>query len=151
MLPVCISYLRELEGLYNGIRTAIADLPVEALNWSPAPGMNSIAVLVTHATGSQRFLVGDLVGGIASNRDRNAEFAVTGLDSAALGDMLTHAMTVTRSALDKLTLEELNSAEPRVKDGRSFPVALALDHALAHSGVHAGHIEMTRQMWDQKR
>jgi hypothetical protein len=151
MLPVYAAYLKELESLYTGIAKAIDGLPPEALDWVPAPGMNSICVLITHTTGAQRFLVGDMIGDIPSNRVRQAEFEAKGLDQASLTAMLGRAMSVTRDALEKATVADLESTEPRSKDGRSFTVAFALYHALAHSGEHLGHIEMTRQMWDARR
>jgi DinB superfamily len=148
MLPVFVEYLKELESLYNEISKAINGLPPDALDWVPAPGMNSINILVAHTTGAQRFLVGDMVGGIPSNRDRKAEFEAKGLDQASLTAMLARAMSVTRDALATLSVADLESAEPRTKDGRSFTVSFALHHALAHTGMHAGHIQMTRQLWD---
>lgn len=151
MLPAFADYLKELESLYTDAAKAIDGLPQEALDWSPAPGANSITILITHMTGSQRFLVGDMVGDIPSNRNRAAEFVAKGLDQAALTAMLSQAMSVTRDTLEKLTLADLESTQPHVKDGRSFTTSFALNHALAHCGVHVGHIQMTRQMWDMKK
>lgn len=148
---VYAEYLRELESLYGEAAKAIAGLPVEALDWAPPlPDANSITVLVAHMTGAQRFLVGDLVGDIPSKRDRAAEFKAQGLDEAAVTAMLSRAMSVTRDALEKLSLADMNAPEPRSKEGRSFTVAFALFHALAHTGSHVGHLQLTRQMWDQR-
>ncbi len=151
MLPAFADYLKELESLYADAAKAIDGLPQEALDWLPAPGTNSIAVLITHMTGAQRFLVGDMIGDIPSKRNRQAEFDARGLDQARLTAMLSHAMSVSRDTLEKLTLADLESTQPHVKDGRSFTTTFALNHALAHCGVHVGHIQMTRQMWDMKK
>jgi hypothetical protein len=150
MLPVYADYLKELESLYTDVSKAIDGLPQEALDWIAKPGMNSITVLVAHMTGAQRFLVGDLVGGIPSNRNRQAEFETKGLAPADVTAMLGRAMFVTRDTLEKLTVADLESTQPHSKDGRSFTAAFALYHALAHAGVHVGHIQMTRQLWEQK-
>jgi hypothetical protein len=151
MEAFCQEYMKELYALYGDYGKAIEGLTPEALDWLPGDGMNNIAVLFAHATGAQRFLVGDLVGGIESHRNRNAEFAVRGLDEAALRAMLSQSLDAVNSALEKLTVDELNSPAPRTKDGRSFSVAAALNHALAHTGVHLGHIQMTRQLWENRR
>ena len=45
MLLVLGEYLDRLEALHAGLEEAIAGLPVEALDWVPGPGMNSLAVL----------------------------------------------------------------------------------------------------------
>ena len=150
MLPVYEAYFKELYEMYGDLQKAIEGLPTEALDWTPGPEMNSIAVLIAHMTGAQRFLVGDLLGDIPSYRDRPAEFKTHGLDGAALRAMMSQALETTNAALEKLTLADVNATQPRTKNGRSFTVAAALNHALAHTGVHLGHIELTRQLWEQR-
>jgi hypothetical protein len=151
MLPVFADYLKELESLYKDAAKAIDGLPQEALDWVPAPGANTISVLIAHMTGSQRFLVGDMIGDIPSQRNRQAEFETAGQDQATLTAMLGRAMTVTRDTMEKLTITDLESIQPHVKDGRSFTTTFAMNHALAHTGVHVGHLQMTRQLWDMKK
>jgi hypothetical protein len=151
MLPAFADYLKELESLYGEAAKAIDGLPQEAFDWIPAPGANTICVLIAHMTGAQRFLVGDMIGNIPSYRVRQAEFEAKGLDQAALTAMLGQAMTVSRDALEKLTITALESTQPNVKDGRSFTTTFALNHALAHTAVHVGHLQMTRLMWDMKK
>ncbi len=56
-------------------------LPQEALDWKPEPAMNSICVLVVHIAGAERFLIGDIVKGESSQRNRPAEFMATGLEA----------------------------------------------------------------------
>lgn len=151
MLPFCEAYVRELEALYGDIQRSITGLPQEALDWVPGENMNSINVLVAHATGAQRFLAGDLVAGIPSNRNRDAEFQAKGLSALDLSELLSLAFRATRTALEQLTEADLNAAQPRTKDGRSYTVAAALLHALGHTAEHAGHVQLTRQMWDMKK
>ena len=69
-------YLALLDSCHNGILGALQGLPVEALDWSPGPEMNSLSVLVFHTTGSERYWIGDVAMDEFSNRDRAAEFAV---------------------------------------------------------------------------
>ena len=40
------SYYDRLQTLHREVSEAIADLPKEALDWEPAPSMNSLTVLV---------------------------------------------------------------------------------------------------------
>ncbi len=150
MLPVFADFLKELEALHVDFLKAIDGLPPQALDWSPGPGMNSINVLVAHTTGAQRFLIGDIVGDISSQRNRPAEFAAAGLDGAALSAMLNQALETTRATLDKLTMADFESTQPRTKDGRAFTVSFALHHALAHTANHLGHVQMARQLWEQR-
>ena len=44
-------YLQRLEYLQHRLHTDVRDLPAEAMDWSPGPDMNSVAVLLAHITG----------------------------------------------------------------------------------------------------
>ncbi|NIU62141.1 MAG: DUF664 domain-containing protein, partial [Gammaproteobacteria bacterium] len=35
-------------------------------------------------------------------------------------------------------------------DGREFRVSWSLLHALDHVAQHTGHVQITRQLWDQR-
>ena len=65
-------YYDRLQTLHQGISEAIADLPQEALDWEPAPSMNSVTVLVVHLTGAERYWIGDVAGQDPSGRIRSA-------------------------------------------------------------------------------
>jgi len=47
--------LERMDGIFS-------ELPVEALDWTPDPAMNSITVLVVHTTGTLRYWVDSRVG-----------------------------------------------------------------------------------------
>jgi hypothetical protein len=64
-----------------------------------------------------------------------------------LKDRLNRNLVYARTALNGLTLEDLEKTRRSPRDGQTFTVAWALLHALEHSGVHLGHIELTRQLW----
>ena len=44
-------YLQRLEDLQHRLHKEVQDLPAEAMDWSPGPEMNSVAVLLAHITG----------------------------------------------------------------------------------------------------
>jgi hypothetical protein len=60
-------YLQRLKTLHAGVERALDGLPADALNWIPAQDIPSLAVLVTHLTGSERYWVGDVAMGESSN------------------------------------------------------------------------------------
>jgi hypothetical protein len=41
-------YLERLEDLQRRLHKDVRDLPAEAMDWSPGPAMNSVAVLLAH-------------------------------------------------------------------------------------------------------
>jgi len=143
-------YIHLLQDCHNGILQAIDGLPSEALDWIPGQDMNSISVLVFHTTGSVRFWIGDIAAQESSNRDRDAEFRARGVDVDVLKKRLTDNLEYASAALEKMTLQDLETTRVRPSDGRELTVAWALLHALEHATSHLGHIQMTRQLWEQK-
>ncbi len=145
------SYLERLEKLHQDISKAIEGLPQEALDWSPGPGMNSIDVLITHLTGAERFWIGDIAMQDPSGRVRSREFEARGTGVSALRERLDNNLTYARSALAKLDLKDLAAERPVPRENRSTDVASALLHAMEHTALHLGHIEITRQIWDTRK
>jgi uncharacterized damage-inducible protein DinB len=143
-------YLNLLQDCHNGILEALEGLSPAALDWVPGQEMNSISVLVFHLTGAERFWIGDIAAQESSNRDRDAEFRVHGVGMDILKKRLSDNLEYARSALDKMSLQDLESSRVRPSDGSEFTVAWALLHALEHATSHLGQIQITRQLWEQK-
>ncbi len=144
-------YLDCLAALHTDIEHALEGLPQEALEWAPGQEMNTIDILVVHLAGAERYWIGDVAGQEPSGRDRAAEFRAGGLDEATLRKRLADVLEHSRGVLSKLALEDLETPRISPRDGREFTVGWALAHALEHTALHLGHIEITRQMWEQKR
>ncbi len=151
MLAWLDAYLERLQELHADMGRAIEGLPPGALDWVPGPQMNSLAVLVVHTTGAERYWIGEVVAGEPSGRDRPAEFRAFGLDEAALKARLQGMLAYVRGMLEGLTVEDLEAARISPRDGRRFSVAWALLHALEHTAIHLGHAQMLRQMWEMPR
>jgi len=144
-------YLNILQTCYNDILEALEGLPPAALDWISGPDMNSISVLVFHLTGAERYWIGDVAAQKSSDRDRDAEFRVRDVDADVLKNRLNENLAYARTALSRLTLEDLEKLRVSPRDGREFTVAWALLHALEHSMLHLGHIQITRQMCEQSK
>jgi uncharacterized damage-inducible protein DinB len=143
-------YLSLLQDCHNAILEALDGLPEAALDWVPGQDMNSISVLVFHLTGAERFWIGDIAAQESSNRDRDAEFRVRGVGMDILKKRLTDNLEYAHIVLEKMNLQDLESARTRPSDGSEFTVAWALLHALEHATSHLGQIQITRQLWEQK-
>ncbi len=142
--------LDRLDELHRNVQEALDELPAEAIDWVPAPEMNSLAVLVMHMTGSERYYIGDVVLGDLSFRNRSAEFRVQGVDAAALKKRLADVAAYEKSAFEQLHVSELGQDRQAPSNGRTVTVAWALNHALEHTGVHVGHVQILKQMWQLK-
>jgi uncharacterized damage-inducible protein DinB len=152
MIDFYQDFLNRLVELHKNIEQAIQGLPQEALDWSPGKGMNSIAVLIVHLTGAERYWIGDVALEDPSSRDRAAEFRAGGIPLDALQARLADSLAYAQNALTRLTLSDLAQERVSPRDGRKFSVTWALLHALEHTAIHLGHIQITRQLWEgQKR
>ena len=138
------------ETLYRAIEAAVADLPAEALDWKPAPDMNSVTVLLTHTAGALRYWVGDVAGGRPSGRVRAEEFETRNVDAAELMGRLRAAVDFAGEVLGEIDPARLGEIRISGQQNEERTVGWALLHALEHTGIHTGHIQMTRQLWDQR-
>ena len=151
MLPIFEEHLNLLESQYNSICQAIADLPSEALDWTPGPGMNSMAILTAHIAGAMRYWIGDIAGNEPSDRNREAEFETQRVDAAVLVARLEAVLSHSRTVLERLTLEDLDTKRLSPRHGEEYSISRALLHALEHTALHVGHIQLTRQLWEQQK
>ena len=142
-------YMDRLEELHREIAGSIRGLPLAALDWVPGRKMNSMAVLVVHVVGAERYWIGDVAGGNRSGRVRSEEFQVRGLSDQSLTEQLKQAEAYSRGILERLAIEDLASPRISPRDEETFTVGWALLHALEHTAIHLGHIQIARQMWEQ--
>jgi uncharacterized damage-inducible protein DinB len=142
-------YYDHLQKLHEEIEQLLGDLPQAALDWVPGEGMNSLAVMAFHIAGAERYWIGDIIAGEPSGRDREAEFRITGLDARILQERLSSSLDHSRGVLESLSLQDLHEMRISPRDGRQFSVAWVLNHALEHIAIHVGHMQVTRQFWEQ--
>jgi uncharacterized damage-inducible protein DinB len=145
-----IDLIDRFSELHADIGKTLEGLPAEALDWIPGPEMNSIAVLVIHLTGSERYWIG-----VAANnppeRDRDAEFRIKGLGMEELKARVVSADDFARQVLVSLSMKDLEAVRHSPRNDKSFTVGWCLVHALEHSALHTGHLQLTRQLWDQRK
>jgi uncharacterized damage-inducible protein DinB len=149
MHPFYADYLNRLQLMHSELRTALEGLPLTALDWKPAAEANSIAVLAVHVAGAERYLIGDCVAGEPSGRDREAEFRASSLPAEDLQRRLDASLSYISQVLGRLTLEDLETLRLWSRENRQVTVGWLLAHLLAHTAIHAGHAQVTRQIWEQ--
>lgn len=150
MLPFYEALAERFHDLHTQIKNQLDPLPQDALDWTPGSEMNSISVIVTHLTGAERFLIGDVIMQEPSNRNRDAEFLVKGVSKQDLLRRLDDAEAYLKAAFEKLTLEDLATERLHPRHGNQVKVAWVALHALDHVGLHLGHLQMTVQLWHQR-
>lgn len=150
MLNFYEDYLERLGHLHAKIELALKGLPQEALDWIPGPEMNPPGALVAHIAGAENYWIGEVVGKTPCGRNREAEFTVRGLRCGQLLDLLEESMDCARRVFAGLTLADLQAGRLSPRSGHYITTGWALLHALEHTGIHLGDIQITRQLWEQR-
>ncbi|MCC6612992.1 MAG: DinB family protein [Anaerolineae bacterium] len=141
-------YLELLHKLHTDFIAAFDGLPAEALDWVPGEDMNSFCVLVVHTTGATRFWIGAALDDVP-DRDRAAEFRAHGLSADQLKAHFAAVEDYAQQNLGHITLADMGMTRT-IPRPEPVTVAWALLHALEHVGLHLGHAQITRQLWDQR-
>jgi len=144
-------YLDNLNELHTDILRTISDLPHEALDWSPFSDGNSCSVIITHLVGAEKYWLGDVVAGVPSGRDRKAEFGVKNLTVGELEARLQESLSFVGDVLANLVLGDLETSRISPRNDQEVTIAWALDHTLKHTAIHLGHVQITRQLWQEQR
>ena len=144
--PTVVSTAADLFRLLHGkIREIVQGLDREALNWTPDPAANSIAVLVTHTLGSEREMLA-AVRGIVIDRDRPAEFKAAVTQAAELIKLVDHADADLDKHARAMTAHDLAAWRPR-GDRPPRPGLEILINGYGHSREHVAQIELTAQLY----
>lgn len=149
MLPALRDLHANLAWLHDQLKPIVRGLQQAQLDWKPDPAANSIAQLVVHIAYSQRHWVGEVVGGEPVGEEREAAFAASGLDAEALCALLDETLARSERALERVLPADL---ERDFADGPGGPVTVMgpLAHALEHTALHTGHIELMRHLLRQR-
>jgi uncharacterized damage-inducible protein DinB len=150
MIPFYKDLLDRFHEIYMDIAKSLDGLPQEALDWQPGPEMNSICVLVVHLTGAERYWIGDVILGDPSSRNREAEFQAKGMSSDELKQRLKEVDAYITAVFETMNLLDLEKPRQARRNGRELTVTWALMHALEHTAIHLGHIQIMSQLWRKK-
>lgn len=145
-----VDFLDNLADLHAEIMKSIRHLPAEALDWVPFPGGNSPSILVAHVAGAEKYWVGDVVAGEPSHRDRPAEFQARDLSISQLESMLNESLGYVELVLGKFDLADMTAPRIHPRNEQEITVGWALENTLKHTALHLGHLEITRQLWEQR-
>lgn len=141
-------FLDKLGSIHSEIEDLILPMSVDALGWKPLPDIPSICVFTVHIAGAEKFWIGDVIAGIDTGRIREAEFESAGKTSAELVSILAESLNFIRGEFSGLGIGDLSRIVVSPRDGSEITVAWALNHAMHHTALHLGHIQIIRQLWD---
>ena len=142
--------ISSLENVKKGMKNSLNEVPQEALNWNPLPGdANSIFAMVTHFCGSEGFWIRQVVGGTNIGRNRDSEFLAKGNSKEDLLALLDKTQESSAQAIDKASAEGLDRTVTSPNFGEMSARAAIL-HTIEHGFTHLGHVQLTKQWWEQK-
>jgi len=144
------AYSARLQERVASLDDVIQGLSQEAVNWSPGPGLNSLAVLLTHVAASIRYTIGDVIAGEPSGRVRDNEFKVSDIPPEILHQRLANALAYALGVVAKIRPEELGEDRFSPQHSQHFTVAMTLLRTLDHVTEHLGHAGITRLLWEQQ-
>ena len=145
-------YLTKLNILRGQIRDAIQSLNYEAANWFPLPkDTNSIYAILCHLVGSENYWVRQMIAGETVDRDREAEFRSSG-NLSEIVDRWEDVVRTSESILSKISSPQLGETRTLTNrpDWGSITVRWCILHLISHYAIHLGHIQLTRQLWEQR-
>jgi uncharacterized damage-inducible protein DinB len=133
---------KHLEDGWEGLLKHVGGVEDDLLHWTPGPAFNSVAILLRHLAGSERYWIGEAIGGIPSGRVRDTEFAH---DRPRREDVLRaveDARRQTRQVLAPMSASDLQAeTSPSATSGNPphRPTKMwALLHYIDHLGYHRG-------------
>ena len=136
----------------SDLRASLDGLPLAALNWRPADGVNSIAILATHTVGATRLWLCMATGLPLPERDRDSEFQASADDADEFRGFVHSASIDCVEALKPA--DQVDWSTPRLTQGRGgdappeVAAAYALIHATEHLRGHVDQISLMRQIWE---
>lgn len=142
MDPHIAPHANALDDLHRQVHETIAPLSDDQINRT-VPGLqNTIAILLRHIVGSERYWIGEIAGGRPAHRVRDTEFGRDRLEKATLLADLARAATLRREVLEGLTASDLlvEVEGQRTRGVVRATRAFALIHATGHLSYHLGQL-----------
>lgn len=152
MIPFAQATETFLTKLVGQALESISGVPDDDLNeWRPSLGLediNTFYALMTHLLSAGEYWVLHAAAGRPTDRIRPAEFRATG-ERMALIERADKWIIDTRAFLETLTEDDLTRVFERGgSDPLHWTVAECIVHAVEHSAVHVGHLQIQRQIWN---
>jgi hypothetical protein len=147
--PSVSAVIAQFQELHSEMRLEVANRDDASLNWTPCPGANSVATIITHTLGSEAETL-RAVAGITGSRNREAEFRMGSQSQADLLDQIRRADSLLDDLAPMLTDDRAltPTALPTLSSDDRRPGMTWLIGNLGHAREHMGHLHLTVQLYD---
>ena len=134
-----LTRVRLLEDYPGQINACLDLLSDEQFWWKPHEQANTVANLVLHLSGSNRYYLGQVIGGRDIGRNRDAEFATRDMyPKARLLEIWQESLRVSEETLGGFDPSRMMETTDRA--GKVTTFAQVLLHVTHHNAVHMGQI-----------
>jgi len=146
MIQELQTYHLFLERIRSSALKSIEGLSDEQLNWRPREGYNSLGLLINHMAWAEKQWIGEHVGKIKVNRNRNAEFEPRTFTQQGLTSVQNEAAALTKKVFEDLKSEQLASGEKLAVSGYDYDIRGAILHIMTHLSHHEGQTILLRKL-----
>lgn len=151
MLPEVTEYHRSITDRRTKVLQSLEQSDPKVWNWAPTnDATNSLYVLATHVIGSEHGWIFEILGNGAKTRQRPTEFMAQGTSLDGLRAEYARVAAETQRVLEGLTEADLAATRFR-EDRGDVSVRWILLHVIEHASEHVGQMELTKQLWEQKK
>lgn len=142
---IVATLLERAKWLHDMYRDEVRGLSQEQIDFTPAPGTNSIGVLVTHVLAAQREFW-SLVANVPFERDRPAEFVTKGVGAEQLLAQIDGTERLLEELAARIDAQALAATWAR-PNGQTNTGAYWLINQISHAREHLGHLQLTKQLY----
>ncbi len=154
-LPLLSGILQWMDFAHRNMIEVIADLPDDALTWHPADAMSSLAGIICHTMYCETYAIRRAAG---EEVTYDGEYDDAERDNATWQNEEDREQLIARIADSDAVMKRILPIMTVAGMERRFPAwgadSLAsggelIAKAAIHTGMHWGHMQMTRQLWEQ--
>ena len=158
MTPFGRAFELQIRALVADLLATLEGIPDDEFNtWKPAAAregdheMNTFAAIAIHTVSAGEFMTLHAVGGQPSHRNREAEFEATGSlpEIRARYERWLEGVHDLMAGFSNADLDRASFSERYTE--RGWRAAEILLHALDHTALHVGHLQVQRQLWEAER
>ncbi len=141
----CFALRRNMEGVLR----IVESVPIEALSWRPPfAGANTMGALAVHSIASSEWWILACVRGDDIPRDRDAEFLAT-TTAAEIRQRFEQWYAAVEALIHAQPPEWFGALSRHPNGDRTNRRCLM--HSVEHLAQHFGHLEITADLWGNRR
>lgn len=149
-LPLLAGILQMMDFTHRDMRHLIADLPEEALAWRPAHAMGTLSGIVCHTMYCETFAIRRAAGeDVSYTEDENDETWRAVERREHLIARIAEGNTIMKRILPVMTVAGMEKRFNAWGGDATQSGGELIAEAAIHTGMHWGHMQMTRQLWEQ--